>query len=82
MFKPTDLFDLAQTEHAALFAGCEHAWDALPRIKDYVKSRVRPALHNRCDGRAWIGEGVFIGAGTVVRINAGVNITNWSFANS
>ena len=29
MFKPDELFDLAQTGHAGLFEGCEHAWDAL-----------------------------------------------------
>ena len=32
MFKPSDLFDLVQTEHAAIFDGCEHAWDALKKI--------------------------------------------------
>jgi NDP-sugar pyrophosphorylase family protein len=66
MFKPSDLFDLAQTEHAALFDGCEHAWDALKRIKQYVAQNVRPQLNNRCVGRAWIGEQVFIGEGTIV----------------
>ena len=66
MFKPSDLFDLSQTEHAALFDGCENAWDALKRIKDYLKANLRPALRNRCDGHAHIGKDVFIGEGTVV----------------
>jgi len=66
MFKPSDLFDLAQTEHAALFDGCEQAWQALARIRDYLKQHVRPGLHNRCEGRAFIGADVFIGEGTVV----------------
>ncbi len=66
MFKPTDLFDLSQTEHAELFAGCEYAWDALKKLKAYVEANVRPALHNRCEGRAYIGEQVFIGEGTLV----------------
>jgi NDP-sugar pyrophosphorylase family protein len=66
MFKPTDLFDLSQTEHAALFDGCEYAWDALKKIKDYLKANLRPALKNRCEGSAYIGEQVFIGEGTVV----------------
>ena len=52
MFKPADLFDLAQTEHAALFDGCEFACDALKRINDYLKLHLRPGLHNRCDGVA------------------------------
>src|SRR4051812_47943291 len=66
MFKPSDLFDLTQTEHAAIFDGCEHAWDALKKIKDYVARNVRADLRNQCLGRAWIGENVFIGEGTVV----------------
>jgi len=70
MFKPTDLFDLSQTEHAALFNGCEYAWDALKKINDYLKANVRPALKNRCEGTAYIGEQVFIGQGTVVEDGA------------
>jgi NDP-sugar pyrophosphorylase family protein len=66
MFKPADLFDLSQTEHAALFEGCEFAWDALKRLKEYIDANVRPGLHNACDGVAFIGQNVFIGEGTVV----------------
>src|SRR6185437_10848951 len=66
MFKPTDLFDLSQTEHAALFDGCEYAWEALGKIRDYLKAELRPALKNHCVGTAWIGEQVFVGEGTVV----------------
>jgi NDP-sugar pyrophosphorylase family protein len=66
MFKPTDLFDLSQTEHAALFDGCEDAWEALKKIKDYLEAHLQPALKNRCEGSAYIGEQVFIGEGTVV----------------
>ena len=70
MFAPTDLFDLAQTEHAALFQDCPHAWDALRRMKEYVAATVRPALHNHCEGHAFIGPMVFIGEGTVVEDGA------------
>ena len=66
MFKPVDLFDLTQTEHAALFEGCEFAWDALKRIKDYLATNLRPGLNNHCEGVAFIGEQVFIGKGTIV----------------
>ncbi|MBI3851076.1 MAG: UDP-N-acetylglucosamine diphosphorylase [Verrucomicrobia bacterium] len=66
MFKPGDLFDLSQTEHAALFDGCEFAWDVLKKLKDYLAANLRPALHHRCEGQAFIGEQVFIGEGTVV----------------
>ncbi len=70
MFAPADLFDLTQTEHAALFAGCAYAWEALSRIGDYTRAHLRPGLHNRCDGIAWIAEDVFIGEGTEVEDGA------------
>lgn len=72
MFGANDLFDLSKTAHTALFEGCEHAWDALKKIKEYVKDNVNPELNNVCDGTAWIGEDVFIGKGT--RIDDGVMI--------
>ena len=70
MFKPTDLFDLSQTEHAVLFDGCEFAWEALKRIRDYLQTHLRPGLRNRCDGVAFIDGSVFIGEGTVVEDGA------------
>jgi NDP-sugar pyrophosphorylase family protein len=70
MFKPDDLFDLSQTEHAAVFRGCQHAWEALSRIKDHLKATLKPGLHNRCEGDAYIGPEVFIGEGTVVEDGA------------
>ncbi len=66
MFEPADLFDLSQTEHAAIFDGCQFAWDALKKIESYLAANLKPALHNTCEGRAFIGENVFIGVGTVV----------------
>lgn len=66
MFKPADLFDLSQTEHTAIFEGCQYAWEALKRIESFLLTQLRPALHNRCHGVAYIGEQVFIGEGTVV----------------
>ncbi len=70
MFGPSELFDLSQTEHAALFDGCEHAWEALERLAAYITAHLRPGLHNRCEGVAYIGERVFIGEGTVVEDGA------------
>jgi len=70
MFKPADLFDLTQTEHGAIFEGCEYAWDALKKIATYIESHLRPGLKNRCEGVAYIGEKVFIGEGTIVEDGA------------
>jgi NDP-sugar pyrophosphorylase family protein len=66
MFKPADLFDLTQTEHAALFDGCRFAWEALKKIEPYIAANLKPELRNQCEGRAYIGEKVFIGEGTVI----------------
>jgi NDP-sugar pyrophosphorylase family protein len=66
MFEPADLFDLSQTEHAAIFDGCQFAWDALKKIEAYLAANLKPELRNRCEGRAFISEKVFIGEGTVV----------------
>ena len=66
MFKPADLFDLAQTEHAAIFDGCKFTWDTLKKIEGYITANLKPDLRNTCEGRAYIGEKVFIGEGTVV----------------
>lgn len=66
MFKPQDLFDLTQCEHAVIFEGCENAWDALKKIKGYIAANLRPSLRNRCEGVAYIGKDVFIGQGTIL----------------
>jgi len=70
MFKPADLFDLNQTEHAAIFDGCKFTWDALKKIEGYLAANLKPARHNSGAGRAFIGEKVFIGEGTIVEDGA------------
>src|ERR1039457_3477880 len=73
MFKPADLFDLSQTEHAAIFDGCKFTWDALKKIEGYIAANLKPALHSpamRDEDRTFIGEKVFIGEGTVVEDGA------------
>jgi NDP-sugar pyrophosphorylase family protein len=73
MFEPADLFDLNQTEHAAIFDGCKFSWDVLKKIESYITANLKPALRNpamRDNERAFIGEKVFIGEGTVVEDGA------------
>jgi NDP-sugar pyrophosphorylase family protein len=64
-----ELFDLTQTEHAALFDGCNYAWEALKKIEPYLASVKRQNPAPRFPG-ASIGEKVFIGEGTVVEPGA------------
>jgi len=70
MFKPADLFDLSQTEHAEIFKGCSYAWEVLSKIASFLQANLHPALHNHCEGVAFIGEKVFIGEGTLVEDGA------------
>jgi NDP-sugar pyrophosphorylase family protein len=65
MFTAADLFDLTQTEHAAIFDGCHHAWEALKKIEPYLASVAKQHPPKRFPG-ASIGEKVIIGEGTVV----------------
>jgi NDP-sugar pyrophosphorylase family protein len=72
MYQADELFDLSQTEHAVLFEGCEYAWDALKKIKTYLRENTRHELLHKSLGESYIGPNVFIGEGTVVE--AGVMI--------
>src|SRR6266852_867980 len=66
MFKPSDLFDLSQTAHAELFAGCEYAWDALKKLKAYFEKHAQSSPHSYDKNRVHIGKNVYIGEGTVI----------------
>jgi len=70
MFKAENLFDLTQTEHAALFDGCAFAWDALKKIETYLLANAPKQLPPKRFPGASIGDHVLIGAGTVVEPGA------------
>ncbi len=69
MFHVTNLFDLTQTEHAAIFDGCIHAWEVLPKIEAYLERITKQNPPKRFPG-ASIGDRVVIGEGTVVEPGA------------
>jgi NDP-sugar pyrophosphorylase family protein len=70
MFKPADLFDLNQTEHATIFDGCDFAWEALKRIRDYIRARTGTSPTERKSKSGLIGEDVLIGEGTIIEQGA------------
>ncbi|MBI5799395.1 MAG: UDP-N-acetylglucosamine diphosphorylase, partial [Verrucomicrobia bacterium] len=70
MFKPTDLFDLTQTEHTALFDGCEFAWDALKKLKAFIEARAKDTPTHAFGPHVFIGKNVLIGEGTVIEDGA------------
>jgi UDP-N-acetylglucosamine diphosphorylase / glucose-1-phosphate thymidylyltransferase / UDP-N-acetylgalactosamine diphosphorylase / glucosamine-1-phosphate N-acetyltransferase / galactosamine-1-phosphate N-acetyltransferase len=70
MFKPADLFDLGQTRHGEIFERVEYAWEALKRIKDYIEAKGETKTGNTKHSGAFIGQQVFIGAGTAIEEGA------------
>ncbi len=76
-FAVQDLFDLRQTDHAALFEGCQHPWEVLPRITSYLKFRGQSKIQGRVSPRAVIEGDVFIGEGTVVEPHAYIRGPAW-----
>lgn len=76
-FAPEELLDLSQTEHAALFEGVAHIWEALPRIRPYLAEKLEPANHAEVLGSPVIGERVYIGEGTVVEPGAYIKGPAW-----
>ncbi len=82
-FFPKEFFDLAQTEHGALFPADEPAWNALKRLGAYLEARLEAVPY---DDRwlgveilpgASIGAEVFIGEGTVVEPGAFIKGPAW-----
>lgn len=66
MYEIADLFDLTQTEHAALFEGCQYPWEVLKKLGDYCRSRPNQGQHHKALGTVYIGENVQIGEGTIL----------------
>lgn len=66
MYSTANLLDLSQTEHAALFEGCQYPWEVLKKLGDYCRSRERHEHLHRALGTCHIGEQVHIGEGTVL----------------
>ena len=72
-----ELFDLGQTDHARLFDSLGQAWEALPRIGDYLHDNLRPQQLGQAHDQAVIEGDVFIGAGTVIEAGALVHGPAW-----
>ncbi len=77
MYNATDLFDLSHTLHGDLFLPDAPAWTALPRIADYLRERLRPAILGQVAPTAFVGEQVFIDEGSVVEPGAVIKGPAW-----
>ena len=70
MFRAEDFFDLKQFSFPELFGADEPVWDALKKLSEFTKKRVKPAQLGTKLGTPYIGEDVMIGKGTVIEHGA------------
>jgi len=63
-------FDLSDFEHAAVFDGCDRAWDVLKNIAPYVREHATMDVRGTVEEGAHIIGNVSIGEGTVVESGA------------
>ncbi|MBI2863912.1 MAG: glucose-1-phosphate thymidylyltransferase [Chloroflexi bacterium] len=78
MLRPSDFFDLADFEHAAIFEDVEHVWEVLTKIRSYIKGTIdrlgqgrRILIAGSVLAGAYVqGEDIFIGEGTIVEPGA------------
>lgn len=69
MFKPSDLFDLRHCSHHIIFHGINNAWEALPKIKDYIETHLHPENLGKMIGSPYLEGEVQIGEGTIIEPN-------------
>jgi NDP-sugar pyrophosphorylase family protein len=77
MFQASDYLDLHHTEHRILFEQTTYPWEALPKIKAYLQSHLKPAKLGTLIGKPFIGENVFIGKGTTIEEGAMIKGPAW-----
>lgn len=72
-FAPNLFFDLSSFVHAALFDGCEHVWQALDRIQEYLRTyplgttQVYNGAYLVNPAEISIGEGTIIEPGAYIK---------------
>jgi NDP-sugar pyrophosphorylase family protein len=69
---PSYYFDLSRYEHAAIFEGCAHVWEALGKISSYLERLKLGKIHVTIPTGVYLinPEQVFIGEGSVVEPGA------------
>ncbi|MEO0413472.1 MAG: UDP-N-acetylglucosamine diphosphorylase [Verrucomicrobiota bacterium] len=79
-FAPEALLDFDQTEHAAIFDGCEHVWEVLPKIKTYLADQlanIGELQQGDVHERAVVGDQVYVAPGATIEANAVIKGPAW-----
>lgn len=72
MFAPKDFFDLEHAPFPELYQDIDCVWEAIPRIKEFLKEKLEPGVHSsaRVSPEAFVGDMVQIGPNTEVEHGA------------
>lgn len=65
-------FNLSQFAHASLFDGCEHPWEALQNLSQYLRSQTLGKIHAEVPASAFLinPSSIFIGRETIIEPGA------------
>src|ERR1700687_2493506 len=77
MFAPADYLSLEHTAHPKLFENQKYVWDALKQVASYLQFRLKPGVLGELLGKPFIGNSVFVGAGTIVEQGAVLKGPAW-----
>lgn len=69
MFKVRDFFNLSQFEHAKIFDGLEYPWEALPKLKDFIKAQAKSKNNVFIDKGTVVEEGALIKDNVIIGKN-------------
>lgn len=73
MLGPEDFFDLSQTQFKGLFEGIEYVWDALKKIKEYIKGDIKPNVSGIRKGKVFINKTTVLYGGGVIESGFDIN---------
>lgn len=77
MFHAAAYLDERETDHWGIFQDTEQVWEGLGKIAPYLLTHLKPANHGEVIGQAFIGENVYIGAGTRIEPGAVIHGPTW-----
>lgn len=74
MLRPEDFFDLSQTQFKELFSDVEYVWDALKKIKEYIRDNIKPNVSGIRKGKAFINKTAVLYGSEVIESGFDISI--------
>jgi len=74
MLRPEDFFNLSQTQFKGLFSDVEYVWDALKKIKEYIRDNIKPNVSGIRKGETFINKTAVLYGGEVIESGFDISI--------